>query len=403
MLQRRLFFHSVFAPLLLWGLVGVPRIARAQNVDLPRLDPSPAGDRFFGVPSPYAAGELTPHGGFVVDYAHDPLVLEGPDGEAAGAVVEHQMFIHADLSLAIVDHILLNVDMPFALVNTGDGPVAGDGLVLTSPHGPGFGDLRTGVRVRLYGEYDEPFQIALGGYAWFPTGTNGAYITNATVRGQPQALLGGSVDRFVWTMMVGATLKGVDFSDDVALGHQFAWGAGFGGLVGPAESVQLGIETSGAMTLQDPSGRNTHIEALAGIKWRVLRFIELGGGAGAGLTRGIGTPDVRGVFSFMYTPDADERPPYVGPNPADHDRDRIADDVDACPDDAGVPRNDPQKHGCPVRDRDNDGLADDLDACPDRPGGASGAREENGCPLGNRPNDPIVDGVVLHESGVPNE
>ncbi|NUP07548.1 MAG: OmpA family protein [Polyangiaceae bacterium] len=394
MVGRKLIVGPIVIASLALVVVETASTASAQNVDLPRFDPSAAGDRFFGVPSPYAAGEVTPHGGIVLDYAHNPLVLASADGESAGAVVEHQMFLHANLTLSIVDRVLINVDMPFALVNMGDGVVASNDLAFVSPDGGGFGDLRAGLRVRLHGEYADPFQIGLGGYVWFPTGTDGDYITNASVRGQPQVLLGGLAGRFLWTVMVGATLKSVDSLDDqVSLGHQFVWGAGVGCLLGGARNVQIGVESSGAMTLQDPSKENTNIEALAGIKWRIVRFLEVGGGAGPGFTSGIGTPDVRSVFSLMYTPDVDERPPYVPPKPLDRDKDKIMDDVDACPDERGIAHNDPQKHGCPIRDRDHDGFADDLDACPDEAGVASTDKVKHGCPLRDRDDDMIADDV----------
>src|SRR4051794_33669966 len=39
-----------------------------QSLALDRFNPAPAGDRMFGVQSPYVAGDLTPHVMLLVDY-----------------------------------------------------------------------------------------------------------------------------------------------------------------------------------------------------------------------------------------------------------------------------------------------------------------------------------------------
>ena len=58
----------------------------------------------------------------------------------------------------------------------------------------------------------------------------------------------------------------------------------------------------------------------------------------------------------------------------DWDGDGILNDVDACPEEAGIPTNDPATNGCP--DTDGDGVVDKIDECPLVPGPA----ENNGCP-----------------------
>jgi hypothetical protein len=78
-----------------------------------------------------------------------------------------------------------------------------------------------------------------------------------------------------------------------------------------------------------------------------------------------------------------ERP---APAPVDTDGDGIADNADACPNEAGKTNY----NGCPPPDSDGDGLADEVDACPNEVGTAS----YNGCP----PPAPDSDG-----DGVPDE
>lgn len=71
----------------------------------------------------------------------------------------------------------------------------------------------------------------------------------------------------------------------------------------------------------------------------------------------------------------------------DRDGDGIEDDVDACPDEPGVPSDNPECNGCP--DNDGDGICNNSDACPDE----AGPVENNGCPILDRDGDGINDDV----------
>jgi outer membrane protein OmpA-like peptidoglycan-associated protein len=88
-----------------------------------------------------------------------------------------------------------------------------------------------------------------------------------------------------------------------------------------------------------------------------------------------------------------QKPPPPPPPPvavSDRDGDAILDNVDACPDQPGLPSTDPTKNGCPPPpDRDHDGIPDAADACPDLPGPPSDDPKKNGCP--DRDGDKIID------------
>lgn len=71
----------------------------------------------------------------------------------------------------------------------------------------------------------------------------------------------------------------------------------------------------------------------------------------------------------------------------DRDQDGVPDEVDNCPDQAGLAG----LNGCP--DRDGDGIADGQDACPDR----AGSKAMNGCP------DSDGDGLADNQDTCPNE
>ena len=390
MRSHRLSPHLLGASLAL-ALTGAASGASAQQkgMALDRFDPAPAGDRMFGVQSPFVAGELTPHVMLLGDYAHDPLVLRRVgSGASVGGIVSNQLFLHLDGGLALWNRINLNVDVPVALFQDGSSPNVG-GQPFTSPSKAQFGDLRLGLRARLWGEYFDPFQIALGGYVWVPTGPATGYVGDGKVRGLPQLILGGRTDRVVWSGAIGPELRAVESIGTVNLGSMLKWGAGLGVLLGDDRHLQLAVETSGAVTFRDIQKRTTNVEVLGDLRYRIIDDVEIGAGFGPGLTSGVGTPTFRGVLMIAYTPEPKR----------DRDGDGILDADDACPDTPGVHSDDPKKNGCPIPpDRDGDGILDSEDACPDVKGVRTSDPKTNGCPP-----DRDGDGILDSEDACPNE
>jgi OOP family OmpA-OmpF porin len=121
-------------------------------------------------------------------------------------------------------------------------------------------------------------------------------------------------------------------------------------------------------------------------RYRVFDDLEIGLGAGPGITGGIGTPDLRAVAMISYSPEQKKIEP-------DRDLDGVFDREDACPDVAGIQSQDRAKNGCPLPpDRDLDSILDADDACPDVAGIQSQDRAKNGCPAPtDRDQDSILD------------
>src|SRR5450432_191029 len=379
-------------------------LAQASGLALDRLDPAPAGDRMFGVPSPFVAGKFTPHVMLLGDYAHNPLVLRSDPGDKdLGAVVQNQLFLNLDVGLSLWNRLNLDIDLPIALVQNGASPNAG-AQTFTSPRSAQFGDLRFGLRLRLAGEYHDPFQIAVGGYLWAPTGASDSFVSSGQVRGLPQLILGGRVaERLVWSAAAGPEFQRSTTFANVDQGSMFKWGAGLGVLLLENRHLQIGPEVFGSATLRDVQKRTTNAELLFDVRYRIVDDVEIAVGAGPGLTTGIGTPDFRGVLSLAYTPEQKPvREPVATPEPApaapsDRDGDGILDADDACPDDRGVADPDPKKNGCPP-DRDGDGILDAVDACPEVKGVTTDDPKTNGCP-----SDRDHDGIVDTEDACPDE
>ncbi|MCC6552550.1 MAG: OmpA family protein [Polyangiaceae bacterium] len=393
--------RSIAGALLAAAVIAFTPGARAQSdgegLALSRFDPAPAGDRMFGVASPYVAGHLAPHVMLLADYAHDPLVVRSAaDDEVVGAVVSDQLTLHLDGALALWNRLLVDVDVPLVIVQSGDDPSQA-GQSFQSPSGAALGDLRFGARVRVLGDYHDAFQAALGAQLWLPTGASGSYVSDARPRAMPQAIVGGRLPELVWSFAIGPELRRTQEFATVTQGTMLRWGGGVGFLLMDGR-LQVGPELSGAMVLDEIDGRAVNMEVLLDGRYRVLPDVEAGLGVGPGLTGGVGTPDVRVVAMAAYSPEQQRAP--------DRDADGISDPKDACPAVPGVESEDPAKNGCPPPlDQDRDGVPDAEDACRTIAGVESDDPKKNGCPPADRDRDGILD---VHDAcaavpGLPSE
>lgn len=363
---------------------------------LNRFEPSPAGDPFFGVPSPAAPGHLDPRVYAAFDYAHWPVRLRDQDV----AVVSSQAFLRLDASLSLWDRLLVSADMPFAVALAGEDPGV-QSVVFTDLEAPQLGDLRLGARFRAYGENTEPFQIGIGSYLMLPTGDEEYYAGDGSVRGDFHASLGGRVGTsvaFIWNAAGGIQLRAADSP------HAVTYGAG-AGILFADDVVQLGAEFYGQSALGGElslsstpvqvTSAGTNAELLFGGKVRLLGGLTIGAAAGPGLGTNVGTPIARvvGLVGWAPLPGPDFDADQGDDKPAgDRDDDGITDDIDACPDEPGEPSADPAKDGCPPPDRDGDGILDVEDACPTTPGLRNMEPSRHGCPE-DSDGDGVHDGI----------
>lgn len=367
------------------------RTAAAQPVALPRFHPSFAGDRFWGTPSPYAAGDFTFHAALFADLARRPLLERRvTDNVPVAAVVRSQIFLHANATLSLWSRVAVNVDVPVAVQQSGD--------VTASPRSAAFGDLRVGLRGAILGDAGSPFQLGVGGYLWAPTGTDD-FVTDRTVRGLPFAVAGGRIDRIVWSLAAGAELRAERVVNRTAIGPAFWSSAAAGVALGETHNIQLGLEATLSVALRQATWSNTGAELLGQVRYRFHPDLEVAAGLGPGLTPGVGTPEYRALIGLAYTP-------QIVPGLRDADHDGVIDRLDACSRAAGPPNSDPARNGCPLQkpplDTDGDGIPDSQDACPRTPGVPSGDASLQGCPLSARPPYVAPDSQP-GESGKPNE
>ena len=164
----------------LTALTAAASPALAQGVALDRFDPAPAGDRMFGVESPFAAGQATPHVALLLDYGHNPYTLRhGPGLNDRGAVVSDQLFLHLNASMSIF-HRMTGAALYF-------GTLLLAWWLIAAAVGPSYFNFVNGLFGSLLGK------VVLIGYTW-------ALIHHAL----------GGVRHFVWDTGRGYDLETID-------------------------------------------------------------------------------------------------------------------------------------------------------------------------------------------------
>ncbi len=365
--------------------------AGGAGIALDQLDPAPVGDSFVGVPSPFARGSWVVRASLLFDYAAQPLKLTMGQGAASSMVVSRQGFFDVNASLTIQDRLLFSVLVPGAVSQSGDSPAVG-GAMLASPSAAQIGDLRIGLRVRILGDDEDPFQLGLGANLYVPTAPGSGFAGEGSVRVEPQLLAGGRFKAGVpWVYSAfGAVMVRPSHNPTMMV-----YGAGVALAlwndrlqIGPELYASTPIQTS-TLTLTDSikisADTSTNAELLFGARVRIYRELFAGWAVGPGLTQAIGTPQVRFVGTFGWAPGLARPAGAYG----DSDGDGIPDLIDACPYAFGPKSDDPKKNGCPVLDDDEDGIPNNEDACPTHWGLPSRDPARNGCPPISRTPAPV--------------
>ncbi|MDC0741586.1 thrombospondin type 3 repeat-containing protein [Polyangium mundeleinium] len=377
-----------------------PRPSHAQTsggIALNQLDPAPAGDTFFSVPSPQTNGHLVPRGLVLFDYAHNPLVAALADGgteTSQRAIVGAQAFLHIGASLALWNRLLVSASFPLAVLQQGESPILGN-TVFPSPTGVQAGDLRLGARIRLFGETEDAFQMAAGATLHAPTGPAGAFVGDNGVRLSPELLLGGRFWHVAWSAAVRPVFRTSDNPSTLS------YGAGIAFLL-LDDHLRIGPELSASTPLQEglvrlgenrtiPRSLATNAELLLGIRGNAIGGLWVGAAVGPGLSEAIGTPTFRALGLVAWSPET-PKPKSVAPKVTDTDGDGLIDTADACPHAFGEKSDVPGRNGCPKVDRDEDGVVDLDDVCPEEPGAASGDPKRFGCPP-DRDGDNVPDAI----------
>jgi outer membrane protein OmpA-like peptidoglycan-associated protein len=377
------------------GLVTTILIAAAGAAAQPRgtldrfrIAPTPEDD--FHVSRPNDLGHLRFGAQLAVDYALDPLVYEAVAGDSSTerfSVVEHHLAGTLGLSLGLFDRVVAYGGMAVTFAMSGETDSVLDALDVAGADGAGLGDAYLGARVRLFGERNDPFALALQATVTFPT-SNVPDI--ASYRGDPTVTFlpmligelrpGGGVRI---DLDIGARIRerSTAAMANLGFGHEliYAIGVGLPVLVDsdPRTHLDLTAQIYGDTAFERIGEREgTALEATAGVRFFHASGLVAGIAAGPGLARGFGSPDVRAIATLGWLTPPDRAAALDG----DRDRDGLRDSVDQCPDEPEDLDRFEDEGGCPDPDNDRDGIPDTADACPLEPETINAWRDEDGCP-----------------------
>lgn len=258
------------------------------------------------------------------NYVNDPLVYQFTDGTEERLLSD---LLQADLIGAVsISRLRLGLDVPLMLVTGGSAATGG-----------GLGDLALDLKGVAIEPGDEGPGLAFSGRFTLPTATTDTPVGSPGV-GWELAAIG--------TQQFGSTLLAVNLGtrgqpqtvlENVEWNDQFFWRVGVGQELSTVSGLSADLvgATSYSARLGNPAG--SPMEVLFGGWSRVSDDFVFRAGAGTGLTRGIGSPDLRLVAALSFEPPTE-------------------------------------------RDNDLDGIVNKDDACPDQPEDKDGWQDADGCP-----------------------
>jgi len=264
---------------------------RADGFALNRYEPAERGSEWFSADSLDLRGRARPALGATFDWSYKPLLLR------------QQTFAHVGGAIVLWERLRLGWNLPLALSQSG-----------RDPSGAAVGDLRLGVTARLVGAYGDPFQIAIGTWAFLPTGSRARMTSDGAARVHPHLLIAGDLSGFVYALRFGPTARFANREfEDGRVGTELSFAAGIGGRI-IGKKMVLGPEAWGSTSTSKAFDRaSTPLEVGVSAHWTEgsLRFAV---GTFAGLSDGYGAPVARLLASFAWILEQPEPPPPDAPD-----------------------------------------------------------------------------------------
>lgn len=327
------------ATVFLLCLRGAEPSAYAQNLglDVRRFDPPSDPEATLALQPTSTSGAGVWSAGFVSSYARRLLVLDDANGHERAVPVLDQASTDFIFNLAVRDHLSLGLRLPTILAQGGDAvPALGWQLPRSA-----LGDLALDAKATLIPRGPlGGFGVATVARVTAPTGDKNSTVGNSGVTGELRLL--GELD---WILAVLRVSAGVLMRSERrellsdSYEHELPWAVGI--LLRPRAlgidsqgRWQWFVETSGALSLTPKFADGHTSPATFGLGARFAFAKDFSGlmGTQLPLDSAVGVPRLRVVLGITWSPRF-----------ADADHDGIPDDLDECPELAGVRDND----GCP--------------------------------------------------------
>ena len=302
-----------------------------------RYEPAERGSDWFASDSLDLRGNARPNVGATLAYSYRSIVVRDARDNVVAAPLKNLAVAHVGGTVVLLERLRFGLSLPLQVFADGAASSV-QGQALPAPsRDQGFGDLRLGADVRLFGEYRDPITMAAGAQITLPTGQQSQWISDGSDGShvRPHVLLAGEArDVFVWAAQLSIGYRELS-QTSASLGPYGSDVSGSASLgVRLKRTIVIGPEIYASTLLDNTFAKaSTSAEALLGIHWLNADQFRVGAGIGRGFTSAFGSPAVRFFASAEWAPPA-------GP---DSDGDEILDDRDACPRLFGRRRSDPKK------------------------------------------------------------
>ena len=369
--------------------------AMAQNLqgntqgalDIQNFQPVNGPFGIFSVDSSTTTNHLQFSGGFVLNFAKEPLVLVSDDPNVSDEpIVDDQLVGDVVATLGLYDIAEVGLALPVYLVN--NAAVGTQNL-----DGATIGDLRLRPKITVLDSKDE--LVGLGFYLQmgFPTGDDQAFTSSGSFYARPGVIVDSRIRKLLLSANLTANLQETRQFGDLDVGSQLLYSAGAEYEIVEGKFL-VGGELFGSSSFDDFLSKveESPLEGLVGVKYRTPVGINFETAAGGGLVSGFGSPAYRVVFGIRY-----------GVYDDDLDDDGIVNSDDECPNDPEDLDGFEDENGCPDNDNDKDGLADRDDTCPNDAEDMDQFEDEDGCPDPDNDKDSIadVDDKCPNDPGLP--
>lgn len=323
--------------------------ARYRSVDAVIFNPVTDGGKYVTIHESSTLPQWRFNAGFYLDYAREPLELRYVISNVRRPVVDDLLIAHAQGAVGFTDWFEVGLDLPVIGWETWYDPDVTVGTPAKETH-TGLGDLKLEMKFRLLDIERYHIGLAVVPFVTFPTVTSGlasradptATITNGWRNGKfasneyytygGKFVIEGDIANRVWLSgNVGyQVLKFRQYYTDVDAWVDDTLLVGGGAhvrindswrLIGEmyGETVAKPLNSNNPFSNAFQSQRQTPIEADVAVRYQPqnppdIRGLTFTAGAGRGVTKGIGSPDLRVFFAASFRkPRIVELPPPPPP------------------------------------------------------------------------------------------
>ena len=283
------------------GLFSSASIGQVTDVNTSVFTPATGRHRVFSVEQVGVSPAWVPYAHIAFHGERDSLVLTvGPREEV---LVAQHWFADINIGVGLFGHLQLDISVPVALSMS-----SGDAVnLIPSMSGGGLGDITVRVRGVALANTDGGFGVGLSAYFLLPTGDGDRFRGERSGAFQGSLLLEYQFPVAVLTLSTGVRARFQESQVATELfGNELTYGLGLD--IDVADSLGIGVEIFGRTPLDDPFAGNNRsgLEALLGPRWFLWNGLSLEVAVGAGLVRGLSTPDFRFWSGVSWAPTQDD-------------------------------------------------------------------------------------------------